>query len=131
VLTKFDVVLHLLGKTRFDKGSHLWANAALLTDIRNELVHYKSRLGAEMEPPGKKPEPLIKRLKQRQFVAPPWVAPSPATNYFPLQCLSAHCARWAVTTAVAFIDEFYKRLGITARLDSYRDRLKVNARVLR
>jgi hypothetical protein len=42
-----------------------------------------------------------------------------SVNFFPYECLSAACARWAVRSAVAFLKAVYDRLGIPSPLEPY------------
>jgi hypothetical protein len=88
--------------------------------LRNELVHYKSKLGEQMDR-----QKLFERLKQLRHASPPFLPKEGHMNFFPHHCLSAACAAWSVNTAVAMIDEFFRLLGTPSLLDSYRDGLSV------
>jgi len=116
VLARYEIVLHLLQRPPLARGAEPFQSAALLIRLRNELVHYKSRWGQEME--GSKLLAALSSLKHRR---PPFV--SEYSNFFPHQCLSADCAAWAVRSAVAFIDAFYAQLDISSRLEPYRSRV--------
>ena len=118
VLSRYCFVLRLLNKRALPSGEKLSQHTALLVRLRNELVHYKSKWGQDMA--AKK---LWKGLRALKHPMPPFA--SEHSNFFPHQCLSAGCAAWAVTTAVAFMDAFYFRLGTASRLDAYRPRLTV------
>lgn len=113
VLERYQLVLHLLGKDKFDKGSEPFQSAALLVRLRNELVHYKSRWGADMAS-----VTLFDSLRQLKHRKPPFV--SEHSNFFPHQCLGADCALWSVRVALDFIGDFYKRLGVACHLAAYR-----------
>ena len=80
------------------------------------MVHYKSRWGQELER-----TKLIRALRDKGHPKPPFIEGS--ANFFPRECLSASCARWAVESCVAFLDGFYANLGFAGRLDPYRARL--------
>src|SRR3972149_3207508 len=43
VLERYQLVLHLRGKRRLDRGEEPWQDTALVVRVRNELVRYKSR----------------------------------------------------------------------------------------
>lgn len=116
VLERYQIVLHLLKKNRLDRGAQTWQDAALVVRLRNELVHYKSRSGQELERTN-----LIRALRQKGHPKPPFIQQS--ANFFPRECLSASCARWAVASCVAFLDGFYANLGFGGRLDPYRARV--------
>lgn len=115
-LRRYALVLHLLRKPALDQGVQPWQHAALLMRLRNEIVHYKSRWGAEMEG-----QSLWTALQNLRFPKPPFR--DDASSFFPHRCLGAACARWAARSAVAFIDGFYERLSIASPLDGHRHRL--------
>lgn len=84
--------------------------------LRNEIIHYKSRWGAEMEK-----SKLMTALQSLGHKPAPFTDPS--MNFFPHRCLSADCAAWALSSVVAFLDAFYVALGVPSRFDPERDRL--------
>lgn len=116
VLRRYEVILHLLGKEQMDRGAKTYQQGNLLIRLRNELVHYKSESGPEMDRKG-----LYKSLKNLRCSKPPFVQGN--VNHFPFECLSAECAVWAWKSAVAFLDEFSEKLGKPCVLDGYRDQL--------
>jgi hypothetical protein len=118
-LNRFQLILHLLGKPSFDEGVNPFQAMATLVRARNELVHYKSKLGQEMER-----EKLFERLKQLKLAPPPFTQGKGHMNFFPHLFLSAATARWAVRTASAFLNEFYGRLGVPSILLAHAERLK-------
>jgi hypothetical protein len=115
-LERFDLILHLLKRPPLDMGSNPYQGAALVVRLRNELVHYKSRWGADME--RNKLEAAFRSLGHK---LPPFIDPS--MNFFPHRCLSADCGAWALASVVAFLDCFYAGLGVPSRFESYRQRL--------
>jgi hypothetical protein len=112
VLNRYWMILHLLRRPPLDRGTQPWQDADLLVRLRNELVHYKSKWGQEMER-----QKLFKLLKDLHHPSPPFV--KGGMNFFPHECLSAACAKWAVRTAAAFIESFYDRLDIPSPLKPY------------
>jgi hypothetical protein len=112
-LERYQIVLHLLRKEKFDPGRQPFQSTALLVRLRNELVHYKSKFGKEMNS-----VKLFEALRQLKHARPPFA--SPYSNFFPHHCLSADCAVWSARTALAFIDAFYEKLGIRSPLESHR-----------
>jgi hypothetical protein len=117
-LRRYDLVAHLLRKQPYDKGMHPYQPAALLTKLRNELIHYKSKWGTQMER-----QSLIRQLEDLKFDKPAFI--SPHSNFFPHQCLSASLAGWSVTTGVAFINSFYAKLEIASPLAPHAENLTV------
>jgi hypothetical protein len=113
VLTRYDLVLHLLRLPRLDFGAPPCQDARLVIKLRNEIVHHKSRWGSELER-----EKLWAGLRQKRLPRPTFVTGN--VNFFPHECLSGACAAWAVDTAVAFLDRFYERLGMPTPLEHCR-----------
>ena len=108
-LDRFWMILHLLRKEPLDKGRQPWQDASLLVKLRNELVHYKSKLGEQMSQ-----QKLFASLVKLGHLKPAFVQGN--VNFFPHECLSAACAAWAVRTGVAFLNAFYDRLGLSSPL---------------
>jgi hypothetical protein len=111
VLDRYDLVLHLLRKPRFDHSLRYWQDTFLLIKLRNIIVHYKSKWGQQLDG-----EQVIQALARLGHPRPPFF-PAAGVNFFPHLCLSAACAAWGVDTAVAFLDEFYKHLGVQSPLE--------------
>lgn len=117
VLERYRLVLHFLRKKQLDPGARAWQDASLVVRLRNELVHYKSRWGEELER-----SKLLRALQDKNHQKPPFIQGS--ANFFPYECLSAACASWGVQSIVAFFDAFYANLGFPDRLNPYRARLR-------
>ncbi len=112
-LRRYELVLHCLGKPPLVRGAPPYQSADLLVSLRNQLVHYKSRWGQEMD--GKK---FFNRLKDLRFEKPPFVRDS--ANFFPYHILSSSCASWSAVTATKFIDTFYGSVGVISSLDPHK-----------
>lgn len=117
-LRRYDLVLHLLRKPPLKRGASPYQDAGLLTRLRNQLIHYKSKWGEEMDS-----ATVFSGLKGLGFDKPAFVSPN--TNFFPQQCLSASLASWSVTTGVKFIDAFYHNLSIISPLNAHAKHLTV------
>jgi hypothetical protein len=115
-LTRFDLILHLLRRAPLDKGSNPYQSTLIVVRLRNELVHYKSRWGTEMER-----NKLQAALQGLRHAPPPFTSTN--MNFFPHRCLSAACATWALASVVAFLEAFYVALGVPSRFADYRERL--------
>ena len=121
-LRKYDLVLHFLKKPALDHSSSMYQSAGLLFQLRNDLMHYKSKWGNQMKHEKKNKNALAK-LENLQFSEPPFTVPN--MNFFPHRCLSASLASWCVTTSETFINAFYKQLGVTSPLANYTDAFSV------
>ena len=115
-LERFDLILHLLRREPLEKGANPYQSAALVVRLRNEIVHYKSRWGSQLER-----VKLYASLRSLHLTPPPFA--DSGLNFFPHRCLGAECGAWALASVVAFLDKFYVSLGITSCLDGYRARL--------
>jgi hypothetical protein len=111
-LTRYKVILHLLNRPPLVQGEQPRQDMAVLVKLRNELIHYKSKWGKEMDR-----QNFFLGLKQRRLARPPFVSEN--SNFFPHQLLGAACAAWSVRTAAAFLSGFYDRMGIESPLQSY------------
>jgi hypothetical protein len=117
-LCKYNLVLDLLHKPPRKRGERPYQDADLLIRLRNELIHYKSKWGEQMDR-----EKVFSRLEQLRFDKPVFIHPS--LNFFPHRCLSASLASWSVTTSVEFIDAFYRNLDTTSPLIAHTPYLTV------
>lgn len=111
-LHRYELVLHILRQPALDRGRYPFQAADLLIRTRNELIHYHSKWGAEMDR-----EKLLDTLQQLRLEKPPFISAN--SNFFPHRCLSASLASWSVTTAVAFINNFYSVLGVASPLNAH------------
>lgn len=120
-LRRYELVLHLLRKPKLSRGHEPYQSADLLVKLRNELVHYKSKWGSLMDR-----EKLFARLENLRFARPKFVPQS--TIFFPHRCLNASLASWTVMVSVAFIDGFYRQIGIVSPLAAHAVHLSVPLR---
>lgn len=68
VVGSYDMILHLLQKEPMDKSkkTHQWA--VLLTQLRNALIHFKSKSGPDMDG-----QNLYEGLKNLRHMKPPFI----------------------------------------------------------
>jgi hypothetical protein len=108
-LTRYQIILHILNKRPLSEGAQPWQDMALLVRLRNELIHYKSKWGKEMDR-----QKLFKALKHMRLPKPPFVPLN--ASFFPHLFLGAGSSVWAVRTSVAFINVVYDHLEVESRL---------------
>lgn len=105
VLNKYQLALSVSDGDPFDPTSSPFYDAESLFRLRDGLVNYLN-----FRPVGRRG--LHSRLDGK-FPLNPY-APE-AARWFPDQCLGAGAAKWAVSTAEVFGDDFRRRMGIPAR----------------
>lgn len=122
VLLKLNEHLENNQVSPIESAAPLWQSAKTLVDLRNRLVHYSHEWldwGTENTLGSKAlfKSDLLPRM-QAEF------AFLPMSHSYTPHFLSPGCAVWAVNTAVAFLDEFFLRLGQPAYHDHLRHRIE-------
>ena len=105
IIEKYQAALLCSGVEPFGKGQPPYQDAKLLIDLRNQLVHARAKTLTTGDE-----DNLSKRLKTR--FKPSRLMNNTANPYFPDHCLGAGCAGWAVVSAQAFADEFFRGVGM-------------------
>ncbi len=111
VITKYNLILQLIKAKKLDLGKQPMQDLKLLIGLRNEITHFKSILTDELDRKN-----LFKALSKLD-PKPPSFYPESGMNFFPHICLNHRRAKWAVLTAVNFIDYYYIELGIASPID--------------
>lgn len=105
-LVKYQATLALSHKELFDRGAAPYQEAALLTKLRNLLVHFRP------ETVGTANVQKLQTQIQSKF-QPNLLLQGAGNPFFPDKCLGAGCANWAVRTVRQFADSFCERMGLT------------------
>lgn len=113
LLDKYQLFLDLAGKEKFDVGSEPFQSARYLVALRNAATHYKLTERQVSPEPGIMSGPKLERQLQGKFEEAKM--PVGSHPFFPSRCFGYGCAKWAVSSALEFADEFYRRLGISPR----------------
>jgi hypothetical protein len=122
-LDKCNVILATLRRPPLVAGSAPLQDARLLFKVRNELMHAKTQtVVTQTNHPGTTPsrQKFEAQLGQR-FTDNPLAGPGNA--YFPDRMFSAGCARWAVASAVTYLDTLNSAIGRTPPYEHVRPRL--------
>lgn len=104
-----------LGKPPINRGRDPAQSVELLRALRNAIVHGKPEWSDELDSHAK----LSARILAARLPLSPFVPPNPI-DAFPLACMSAGAARWAVSTAAQFIIQFRTLAGVRPAL-AYRE----------
>jgi hypothetical protein len=118
ILEKYEIALELNGKSAFNAGTNPYQDVKLLVELRNALIHYEpetivSHSGYEAP----KLHKFEKRFAGKFPVNPLTGLGNP---FYPDKLLGSGCAKWAVSSAVAFTDDFFQKLGITPAYEHVR-----------
>jgi len=116
VLERYENILYLTKKPKLEKGNKIYQNAELAVLLRNEITHFKSMWGEDLEE-----KKFIKKLKIKKFKRPPFQ--SEFSNFFPHQVLGADCAQWTVTSCRDFLTNFYQKLGYPCRTQRFENEI--------
>jgi len=108
ILEKYQLVLAVSEKEKFDKGSSPYREVDSAIRLRNALVHYKPEWDTEL-----KEHKKIETRLSKKFHLNPFTKPNQA--FFPHRCLSHGCAEWIVKSCISFIEDFYQRLELPPR----------------
>lgn len=111
ILDRYNLILQLTKRKKLDLGAQPMQDLRLLIGLRNEITHFKSLLTKEMD--NKK---LLNALEEKDSTRPSFF-PQGHMNFFPHICLNHIRAKWAVDTAVAFIDYYYKEMEIKSPIE--------------
>ena len=121
VVEKYQVALTCADQPRIDLGAEPGQTIDAIIHLRNALVHDKPELQWLDQD-----HRLQKRLEPR-------IGPNPLTDsspWFPHQVLTAKCARIAHDSAVAFTEDWRKRMNLTwstvDQVDGFTDQLPTN-----
>ena len=94
--------LALMNAPTFDEQTSPYREAAVLVEFRNALIHHKPTWDAQRQ----RVTDLVRELTG-QFSSSPFM--STGNDFISEQCMSAGCAQWCVSTAIAFMSEFEAR----------------------
>lgn len=112
VLNKYQLALSVSDGDPFDPTISPFFDAESLFRLRDALVNYLN-----FRPVGRRG--LHSRLDGKYPLNPYAIEHA---RWFPDRCLGAGCAKWAVSTAEVFGDDFRRRMGIPARPHTGRTR---------
>lgn len=124
-LKKYQTALELANAEKFSENSSPYREVKLVFDLRNALVHFKP---ASFPTSSFDEQPLP--VHDFEPVLIPYVGESPFRNlipsirspedeeridispYFPQGCLYSGAVRWAISSSLAFTDDFFNRLSL-------------------
>lgn len=116
---KYQVALTVARRPLFDAGTAPYQDAAILVQLRNNLIHYEPAWVLEIDTgaPEAVTTPQLARKLEGKF------APSPLPLSSATKLFGHGCSEWSVLLSVAFADEFFKRMGLLPPYDHVRGAL--------
>ncbi|MGZ8226489.1 MAG: hypothetical protein ACXWT3_07630 [Methylococcaceae bacterium] len=117
IVEKYERVLTAKELEPFNRGEAPYQDVDILVAIRNELVHFHPEWHDEQE----RHEKLGNRLRYR-FELSPFIAKEEGV-LFPQRFVSHGCTKWAVESALAFMELFAEKVDAPNRFSKHRHRL--------
>lgn len=117
ILEKYQAVLSFRGVAEYPAGEAPFQDVDALIKLRNALVHFKPEWHDEQELHRK----IEGRLKGRFELNP---AVGDKGVFFPQQCMSYGCTKWAVSTSLEFMADFSERSGLPHRFEKFASRIR-------
>lgn len=117
ILKKYERVLAIKELPIFDRGVSPYQDVDILIAIRNELVHFHP----EWHDRQKRHAKLGKRILYR-FKLSPFITEESAV-VFPTKFIGHGCTKWAVDSALTFMEQFADLVRLPSRFEPFRDRL--------
>jgi hypothetical protein len=122
-LDKYQAALRLGKKPVLEKGRKPFQDVKVLIDLRNALVHFKPEwVIADTGRVDQADLHILEKNLKNKFSLNPFLRD--ARPLFPTLCMSHGCAKWAVGSAIAFVERFYAEMGMTNPLDNIRSSLR-------
>jgi hypothetical protein len=113
LLARFDLTLAITDSPALASGAKPYQDVQGLILLRNAISHHKPEWEfVDTANPTASPtviRNLERHLKGRFTQDTAWKG---RATFFPDRCLSADCARWAVSSVRSFATEFFSRLGV-------------------
>ena len=117
ILEKYQSVLSFRGVAEYAAGEPPYQDVDALIKLRNALVHFKPEWHDEQELHRK----IEGRLKGRFEINP---AIGENGVFFPQQCMSYGCTKWAVNVTLQFMRDFSERSGLPYRFEKFAARIQ-------
>ncbi|MFD4530375.1 hypothetical protein ACFWP7_42010 [Streptomyces sp. NPDC058470] len=125
ILERYQKALTTLSLQPMARGEGTFQNAFAVLDLRNELMHYKPRWRDthQLRQTSRVETSGIRFLEsnEKRFARNPFTGSGNPTLD---RSLCYALAAWSLSSALAFTDEFFKRVGVEARYASIREDLK-------
>jgi hypothetical protein len=105
ILRKYQEALGFAEVSKFEEDDPLYKDVDGLIQLRHALVHYKPEWNTDQKKHKETGDALEGRFEPNPFAGP-------NDAFFPKKCLGHECAKWAVQSSLAFMNEFFRRVGL-------------------
>lgn len=113
-LKKYQKALELFGRKEISEQDEKYLNVDLLINLRNDLIHAKSEWVHDSPEKNERTKCLkYQTAFQNKFSLNPFMGVGNA--FFPDQCIGHGCAKWAIVSAVEFVDYFFQSIELTPK----------------
>lgn len=123
ILQKYQIALTLARKQLFDLGRLPAQDIKFVIKIRNDLIHFEPTWVSTLEKDMYVDTSNYQNLQKENKFPINALYAGTQNPFFPDKCLGYGCAKWAVNTAIKFVEEFYARMGIPSPITHIKHRL--------
>ncbi|NCE87665.1 hypothetical protein DK870_25165 [Pseudomonas sp. Q1] len=111
MLEKYELALELNAKPKIARNASLYQDVKLLVALRNALVHYEPETISNFSDNDVKGEQhKFEKMLRGKFEHNRLTGSG--NPFYPDKVLGTGCARWAISSAVLFTDDFFEKLGV-------------------
>ena len=114
ILEKYERILAIKELTSFDRGASPYQDVDLLIAIRNELVHFHPEWHDRQNRHAKLGRRILYRFELSPFIV------DESAVIFPNRFIGYGCTKWAVESALAFMEQFASLAQLSNRFESFR-----------
>ena len=107
-LDKYKLMLAIADEDQFNTHGEMYENMSLVNTLRNALIHHTPQFDV---PSADNTEQYMGDKLDGKFETSPFVSES--ALFFPYQCMSFGCAKWAIESCLSFTETFYSRVDVS------------------
>jgi hypothetical protein len=107
---RYQLLLRWAGYDKFNKGEAPYQPVDHLSKLRNGYVHFSPERVETVDRDETGGEYGFEERLTNMFKLNPYTGSG--NSFFPSQCMSFGCARWAIESSAEFTDEFFDQMNI-------------------
>lgn len=105
-LDKYELMLAIADQEQFNTHGQMYENITLVNNLRTALIHHKPQFDTIS---ADNIEQFMGDKLHSKFETNPFVS---GGLFFPYQCMSFGCAKWAIESCLNFTEDFYSRVDV-------------------